>query len=88
MTEPALLRLAAGHVASQCPARGTVAADDANQAEHSFGAIKYQIFGNARLLVRGLKVAKAELSFAVMAYNFKRVRNMKGCDWMMSALRA
>jgi transposase len=56
--------------------------------EHPFGTIKHQILGNARLLVRGLKGAKAELSLAVMAYNFKRVRNMKGCDWMMSALRA
>lgn len=56
--------------------------------EHPFGTIKHQILGNARLLVRGLKGAKAELSLAVMAYNFKRVRNMKGCDWMMSALGA
>jgi hypothetical protein len=56
--------------------------------EHPFGTIKHQILGNARLLVRGLKGAKAELSLAVMAYNFKRVGNMKGCGWMMSALRA
>ena len=56
--------------------------------EHPFGTIKHQILGNARLLVRGLRGAKAELSLAVMAYNFKRVSNMKGCQWMMSALRA
>jgi hypothetical protein len=56
--------------------------------EHPFGTIKHQILGNARLLVRGLRGAKAELSLAVMAYNFKRVSNMKGCSWMISALRA
>jgi Transposase DDE domain len=56
--------------------------------EHPFGTIKHQILGNPRLLLRGLKGAKAELSLAVIAYNFKRVGNMKGCGWMMSALRA
>lgn len=56
--------------------------------EHPFGTIKHQILRNARLLVRGLKGARAELSLAVLAYNFKRVSNMKGNNWVMSAVRA
>jgi hypothetical protein len=46
--------------------------------EHPFGTIKERILGNARLLMRGLKGAKAELSLAVLAYNFKRVNNILG----------
>ncbi len=56
--------------------------------EHPFGTIKHQILGNARLLVRGFGGAKAELSLAVMAYNFKRVFNMKGGAWMQQAMQA
>jgi transposase len=56
--------------------------------EHPFGTIKYQILGHARLLVRGFRGARAELSLAVMAYNFKRVFNMKGAAWMLQAMRA
>jgi len=56
-------------------------------AEHPFGTIKHQILGNARLLVRGMQGAQAELSLAVLAYNLKRVFNMKGANWMHRALQ-
>lgn len=55
--------------------------------EHPFGTIKHHILGNARLLVRGMKGAQAELSLAVLAYNLKRVFNMKGANWMRRALQ-
>ena len=55
--------------------------------EHPFACIKHRILGNARLLIRGLPGAKGELSLAVLAYNFKRVFNMKGPAWMHLALR-
>jgi hypothetical protein len=56
--------------------------------EHPYGTIKHQILGNARLLMRGLTGAKAELSLAVLAYNLKRAMNMKGASWMLNTLRA
>lgn len=55
--------------------------------EHPFACIKHRILGNARLLMRGLEGAKGELSLAVLAYNFKRVFNMKGAAWMHQALQ-
>jgi transposase len=57
-------------------------------AEHPFGTIKNGILGNARLLMRGLQGAQAELSIAVLVYNLKRVFNMKGAHWMRAALQA
>lgn len=56
--------------------------------EHPFGTIKHQILRNARLLMRGLQGARAELSLAVLAYNFKRVANMMGNRKIMQTLRA
>lgn len=53
--------------------------------EHPFGTIKEHILGNARLLMRGLPGANAELSLAVLAYNLKRAINCKGIHWMMEA---
>jgi transposase len=53
--------------------------------EHPFGTIKSNILGNGRLLLRGLAGAKSELSLATLAYNFKRVLNMKGAAWMVQA---
>jgi hypothetical protein len=61
--------------------------DTEEAVEHPFGTIKHQILGNARLLVRGMKGAQAELSLAVLAYNLKRVFNMKGANWMHRALQ-
>lgn len=55
--------------------------------EHPYGTIKHHILGNARLLMRGLKGAKAELSLAVLAYNLKRAVNMKGVVWMRQAIQ-
>lgn len=56
--------------------------------EHPFGTIKHQILCNARLLMRGIRGARAELSLAILAYNFKRVANMMGNRNLMQALRA
>lgn len=56
--------------------------------EHPFGTIKHQILGNARLLLRGLQGARAELSLAVMAYNLKRVVHMIGSRKLTRAMRA
>jgi transposase len=55
--------------------------------EHPFDFIKHRSLGNARLLVRGIAGANAELSLAVLAYNLKRVFNMKGPVWMRQALQ-
>jgi transposase len=55
--------------------------------EHPFDFIKNRVLGNARLLMRGLDGARAELSIAVLAYNLKRVFNMKGGAWMHQALQ-
>ena len=55
--------------------------------EHPFASIKHLILGNARLLMRHTSGARAEFSLAVMAYNLKRVFNMKGALWMLQALR-
>ena len=54
--------------------------------EHPYGTIKDHILGNARLLMRGMAGARAELSLAVLAYNLKRVLNMKGSHWMTNAV--
>jgi transposase len=55
--------------------------------EHPFDFIKNRVLGNARLLLRGLQGARAELSLAVLSYNIKRVFNMKGSAWMHQALQ-
>jgi transposase len=57
----------------------------AQTVEHPFASIKGTILGNARLLMRGIGGAKSELSLAALAYNFKRVINMKGAAWMAQA---
>ncbi len=55
--------------------------------EHPFDFIKHRSLGNARLLLRGIAGVNAELSLAVLAYNLKRVFNMKGAVWMRQALQ-
>jgi transposase len=55
--------------------------------EHPFDFIKNRVFVNARLLLRGKSGAAAESSLAVLAYNIKRVFNMKGGNWMRSAMQ-
>ncbi|MGH9571972.1 MAG: transposase, partial [Candidatus Acidiferrales bacterium] len=47
-------------------------------AEHPFAALKYQIFGHPRFLLRGLRGARTEISLGVMAYNLKRMINVVG----------
>jgi len=56
--------------------------------EHPFATIKHEILRNARLLLRGLKGARTEISLAVLAYNMKRLCNMKGNAWAIQALQA
>jgi hypothetical protein len=56
-------------------------------AEHPFGTIKHEILRNARLLMRGLKGARGELSLAVLAYNLKRLTNWKCASWALTAVR-
>jgi transposase len=55
--------------------------------EHPFDFIKNRVLGNARLVMRGLRGARAELSLAVLAYNLKRTFNMKGSAWMHQAVQ-
>ncbi|MBZ5507319.1 MAG: IS1182 family transposase [Acidobacteriia bacterium] len=47
-------------------------------AEHPFAALKYQIFGHPRFLLRGTRGAQTEISLGVMAYNLKRMINILG----------
>lgn len=56
--------------------------------EHPFADLKDRILGTARLLMRGIQGATGELSLAVLAYNMKRVFNMKGSAWMQHAIQA
>jgi len=49
-------------------------------AEHPFAALKYQIFGHPRFLLRGLKGAQAEISLATVVYNLKRMINVLGAQ--------
>jgi transposase len=55
-------------------------------AEHPFAALKYQIFGHPRFLLRGLRGAQAEISLGVMAYNLKRMINVMGGSKFMAQL--
>jgi transposase len=54
--------------------------------EHVFGTIKHWM-PQLRLRLRGLSGAAAELSLAVLAYNIKRVFNLKGSAWMQQAVQ-
>jgi hypothetical protein len=74
--------------ASRLTARPWMMALRRQTVEHPFASIKHLILGNARLLMRHTSGARAEFSLAVMAYNLKRVFNMKGAAWMHQALRA
>jgi transposase len=54
--------------------------------EHPFAILKYAIFGHPRFLLRGLDGTRAEMSLAVMAYNFKRMLNLMGGAALKTAL--
>jgi len=56
--------------------------------EHPFATIKHHVLRDARLLLRGLRGARAELSLAVLACNLKRVSNWQGKVWTPAALKA
>jgi hypothetical protein len=55
--------------------------------EHPFATIKYRIFGDPRLLMRGLSGARAEIGIATIAYNLKRITNVLGATKLTEALR-
>jgi Transposase DDE domain len=55
-------------------------------AEHPFASLKYRIFGHPRFLLRGLKGARTEISFAVMVYNLKRMMKVLGGRWLSTRL--
>jgi transposase len=55
-------------------------------AEHPFGTLKYRIFGNPRLLLRGVVGAAIEIGLGTMAYNLKRMINVLGGRNMAAAL--
>lgn len=54
--------------------------------EHPFATLKYRIFGHPRLLLRGLRGARAETGLAVIAYNLKRMMNVLGAHQLATAL--
>ncbi|WP_280571164.1 transposase, partial [Chromohalobacter sp. 296-RDG] len=57
--------------------------------EHPFGTIKYDLMGNGgRLLVRGLRKGRGEISLAVLAYNLKRLMNHIGTEALKARLGA
>jgi transposase len=53
--------------------------------EHPFGIVKQRVFGDGRLLLRGLPGARTEMAMAVLAFNFKRVFNMLGAAGFSAA---
>jgi transposase len=55
-------------------------------AEHPFSALKYQIFGHPRFLLRGLRGARTEISLGVMAYNLKRMIRVMGAPRLAAQL--
>jgi len=55
-------------------------------AEHPFAALKYQIFGHPRFLLRGLRGARTEISLGVMAYNLKRMISAVGAQRLRALL--
>ena len=55
--------------------------------EHPFGVMKW-LMGVPRFLVRGLRKAKAELALTVLAFNMKRVINIRGVPALLQALHA
>lgn len=54
--------------------------------EHPFGTMKWMM-GYPRFLLRGSLKASAELAFAVLAYNLKRVINIRGVQNLLIALQ-
>ena len=44
--------------------------------EHPFGTLKCHIFGNGRLLLRGIRGARTEMALGILAYNLRRAINV------------
>lgn len=57
-----------------------------SRVEHVFAFLKYQVFGNARFLLRGLQGTRTEISLAALTYNLKRVVNVVGASKTMEML--
>src|SRR5690348_1146713 len=55
-------------------------------AEHPFAALKYQIFGHPRFLLRGLRGARTEIGLGVLAYNLKRMTRVLGASRLTAQL--
>lgn len=55
--------------------------------EHPFGTLKHLMPG-ARLLVRGIRKASAEIALGVLGYNIKRTIAVMGMPKLLAALRA
>ncbi len=55
-------------------------------AEHPFATLKYHILGYPRFLLRGRRGAQTEISFAVIAYNLKRMISVLGGRRLSTAL--
>lgn len=55
-------------------------------AEQPFGNLKARIFGNRRVLVRGLRGVRGEMALTVLAHNFKRMTNIPGIPVLMRNL--
>ena len=54
--------------------------------EYPFAILKFIIFGHPRFLLLGLEGARCETSFAVMAYNLKRMLKVMGGLALKAAL--
>jgi transposase len=57
-------------------------------AEHPFADLKCWVMGNGRLLLRGLRGARAEMALAVLARNLRRVMNILGAQALIRRLAA
>jgi hypothetical protein len=44
--------------------------------EPPFGGLKSHVIGNARLLLRGRRGARADMALAILAYQFRRAMNL------------
>ena len=54
--------------------------------EHPFGTLKCHIFGNGRLLLRGMNGASTEMALGILAYNFRRAINLMTPSRLAAAL--
>lgn len=67
---------------------GALRRQRSSTVEHVWGTLKTGTLLGGKLLLRGLQGARAEVALAVLAYNIKRMLNIKDANWMMRALQA